>query len=329
MVTQTRAQPRKTSGKTKPSKAHSAIRQGIFEAGDAAVGLASLREGFGRTPEDDRLFALGWPHLVYLVEGDATPQALEGKTFSSTYPFREGEVAVGVAPRMLRHVFMLRKGDRKKWLTAIRDASPLSEDEAKKLAKAAITEQMGTILVYLLEALRSSSWVLDRVLRAYEDAAPKWHKVEGLEAFGDRALRALPFVMLRVTKGEAAAARKRLRAIAATLAKGKVNEFDRAYAFLRLVLDPKRHATELWHLAMLAPKDATFVRERAVKYLSAMEEGDCADPDLRLAFVGGDAVTKLYMKHANQLDGRQRSILATQLARVRTASSRPSTADVA
>lgn len=297
----------------------SAIVQGVFATGDAAVGLATLRAGFGLTPKDDRLFALGFPHLVYLVQGDASEQELAvAKKFSAKYGFTSGEIKAGVAPRMIRHVQTYR-GDDKKWLAAIQNPDPLSDREAEQAAAFAITEGFGTMVVFLLEAQRSPSWVLEHVLAAYE--ATKWGKTPGLEPFGQGALRALHYVMLRVTAAEAMAARARLAALAKIAVK-TAKEFDRTVSFLTTLLDPTT-SDEIGDLAMRTPGDAKLIRDKVIAYLADKKQ-DYTNPDARHAFLGGDEVTKAYAKYAKRFVVSQRAELVDQFARV----AHPSVADL-
>ncbi|MCW5807051.1 MAG: hypothetical protein KIT31_32140 [Deltaproteobacteria bacterium] len=287
------------------------IAQGAFAAGEDAAGLAALRPGFGRTAEDDRLFALGWPHLVYLVPGDATAKQLASpKVFSAAHPWRSGEVPAGAAPRMVRFAAAFGDGTAAE-KAAIRSTGPIDDAEGFALARGALGWQFGDVMVYLLEALRGSPWVLAQLVAALEQLAPTWSDHSGwLEPLGAQAITALRYVLLRVSAADAAAARKRLAAVAKS---ARAGELDRAHLRLVELLSPAKADKEVANLTFVEPRD---LRARVLAELRAFERGDAPVPDARWVFLAGDAVLDALLARVRDFDREQRAVLARHFARI-------------
>ena len=283
------------------------MSQGVFTAGDGASGLRWLQRGFGRTDEDDRLWALGWPHMFFTVPGDVPPKVIANRDAFFRYFSTVGpEVPEGFVTRLLR---MYNDQEAEALQPTV---APLTEDEARSLAKDATADQYGHYLVFGLEALRSPGWVLEHVLDAFEARTiDNWKGF--MESSAGHALRALPMVMLRASEADAARATGRLRALADKLKAAKVASFNRAFEMLRLVLAPK--AKELWNVHLLTPKHAKAVADLVVPELASMKPADRMPANARWAFLGGAPVLEAFGKHVKQLRVEEQKVLAAQLRR--------------
>ena len=125
----------------------------------SAFGLSFLGPGYGRTPEDDRLYALGWPKMSWLTPGDASEKELDDrKLLSSRYPFECGAIPAGVVPRRVRTLDELRKNKAPGF--AYLDASPIGARERESLFDFALTEQLGFATTMMLESLPTTPVVL-------------------------------------------------------------------------------------------------------------------------------------------------------------------------
>jgi len=294
----------------------SPIRQGIFASGADAFGLASLVQGFGRTEEDDRLFALGWPHLVYLVPGDASAKELaDGPKFAAKCVFGTGEVKVGVAPRMLRFLRALRADSTD--YSGIQEGGPLTDAEVDALVDFAASEQFGAMVTYLLEALRSPSEILEKLLKVLEarDAAA-WFK-HPVDAFGGGAIHGTHFLRLRVPQPESARAGDRLAALLAKLDAVEGEKFGHAFKMLqRVVRGRPEQVRHLSDLEFLGPGDAQRIRDEVLPKLATMKPADREWPDARLIFLGGEPVLLAHVEHHQRFHKEAQRTLMSDLARM-------------
>ena len=294
----------------------SPIRQGIFASGADAFGLASLVQGFGRTEEDDRLFALGWPHLVYLVPGDASAKELaDGPKFAAKCVFGTGEVKVGVAPRMLRFLRALRADSTD--YSGIQEGGPLTDAEVDALVDFAASEQFGAMVTYLLEALRSPSEILEKLLKVLEarDAAA-WFK-HPVDAFGGGAIHGTHFLRLRVPQPESARAGDRLAALLAKLEAVEGEKFGHAFKMLqRVVRGRPEQVRHLSDLEFLGPGDAQRIRDEVLPKLATMKPADREWPDARLIFLGGEPVLLAHVEHHQRFHKEAQRTLMSDLARM-------------
>ena len=175
--------------------------QGALVDSRSAFGLAFIRPGYGRTPEDDRLYALGWPNMSWLTPGDASEPELDDRTLlSSRYPFECGAMPVGVVPRRVRALAELRKNKAPGF--AYLDASPIGAKER---------EQLGFATTMMLESILTTPVVLNGYVERLRKLKPK----DWTGAFGraDGALRAIHFMLLRTEAAQAKKLREELSRI--------------------------------------------------------------------------------------------------------------------
>lgn len=294
------------------------VSQGIFAAGEAATGLTWKRAGFGFTDEDDRLWALGWPHLFFLTPGDVPDKALvDKKAFHRTYdPVFGPELPEGLAPRLVRYYTAVRTEEAT--LAALRTGGPLSDDEAANAARIATRDSFSRYLIYALEAVRSPAWVLEHVIDELErPSATEWDsRGNGLEAFGATAYTCLAMVMLRAAAPDVERARSRLATLADRLAaEGIQTEMNRAYQMLLTVLGRARSSALAWNQHLLTPDDAAEVRELVIPLVEKMKPSNRAIADARLCFLGGEPVLLAYARHARQFYKDHQKALVVQLSR--------------
>lgn len=286
--------------------------QGIFEAGDQATGLKWVRPGFGFTEEDDRLWALGWPHLFYLTPGDIAPKTrTDRKAFHRTYDPIGPEMPAGMASKLVR--YYTAGVDEAKLSAALQNDDPISEDEALAAAHYATSASFGHFLLYALEAIRSSAWVLEHVVNALENTPNEQWKLSPHEAFSSNVTLRLPIVMLRARASDVERATARLRALAARLEAAGLGEFHRGLQMLKRALDPVPPPP--WSHFLLTPDHAALVREHVVPTIATTKPADRFWPDARLAFLGGDPVIEAYVKHGAQLHKDHKKALVVGMTR--------------
>lgn len=304
------------ASKRKAAVEESPIRQGIFASGADAAGLASLVQGFGRTEEDDRLFALGWPHLVYLVPGDASAKELaDGPKFAAKYPFVTGEVKVGVAPRMLRFLRALRENSTD--YSGIQQGGPLTDAEVDALVDFAASENLGAMVTYLLEALRSPSEILEKLLKVLEARDPAAWFETPVAASGGGAIHAAHFLRLRVPQPESARAGERLAALLAKLDAVEGDNAGHASEMLeRVVRGRPEQVRHLSDLAFVGTGDAQYIRDEVLPKLATMKPADREWPDARLIFLGGEPVLLAHVEHHQRFNKDAQRTLLSDLARM-------------
>jgi hypothetical protein len=254
-----------------------------FRHGKMAFGARFVRDGFAFTPEHDLEFALGYPHVITLVEAPTNEAMFESYASVREVPREQ-------APRFAR---WLATG---KVPAATYGDTFMSEDEARDIVaarmKASLFER-DRDLVRLLEAIVGPEIVLDAI-------------TSGLEAYGEAELgqynRAasqttlwLSLGLLRARTNVSEEHRKRLEAL-----------FERWPACqMRNVLDMTLHGGagvkrcgykyegfiqdfDLIH-AYDDPKLVTREIKKGVL-------GPSFVPDARLAFIGGEPLIDFYAK---------------------------------
>jgi hypothetical protein len=103
----------------------------VVTANPKAAGLARKKEGFGCTPEDDVLFALGFPFVRWLSTSHPDDANVEGAVkdaVEKAYPTYGMEWPVKIAARLLRKWGVARSA------VASTSTEPLTKDEAKLFA---------------------------------------------------------------------------------------------------------------------------------------------------------------------------------------------------
>jgi hypothetical protein len=201
-----------------------------------AAGLAFVKDGFAFSKEQDVLFALGWPHLRWLVDGhpdDATPTddelmkvCQDGGVYGLVWPR-------GMANRFVRG-FAASSDDATnsspKWaLPALGDATDVRAEEGPRLVQGLFGPERyndGFVehFVFLLEAMHGTDAVLDWILSAFEGMKTPPPRDEEACALATSA----GLLLLRVPTAASRAAKARLGKLAKTIQGDSLREFLRS-----------------------------------------------------------------------------------------------------
>jgi len=289
---------------------------GAFEAGDAAYGMRFLRRGFGYTDDDDRLFALGFPHLVLPADVAVNLERLASKdTFHLRYyPWRGGVWSRALMERILPCYDDLSDPDTR---------AAAFTGEAPKLSFEAIANQVasddlpyGDVFLYMVEALWGTSRTLQCALAAWEDVEDwreyPWEDVE--------MAAAVPFLLLRVTAGDRKRFRARLKKIHERIVGQGAGDTRAAAAFhIAAFGKPAKVEDEFrpWRTDCYRDPPDSDVGARLVEEMGKLRPADRAKFDGRLAFLGGDAATAALADGHARFHKTWHSSLVEQLARIR------------
>jgi hypothetical protein len=314
--------PPRPAGTTGPWRSTLALMHGR-----AAYGARFVRPGFALTPEADLAFALGFPHLEYIVDDhpdDARAEmiAYERRSYQLGWPR-------GIAIRWCR--ITASKGCRRTpqgateldtaGKKALKNGAPLSGDEVALTLKSMFSDTSSyedlRDLVRLFEAFAGPELVATVIVDALEKSSNSvWNHQDHDRA---QVMHHIGFLLLRLPPGIADKLRGRLAAIFDRRVKALPNkelgprkgERGSLLRALDVVLHGRAGAErsgersedaiepgDLLHIT----GDAEFVREAACRRVS---------PDPRLVFLGGEAVldhlldgfVRLRGQHAILLDG--------------------------
>lgn len=282
-----------------------------------AVGLNELRKGFAVSPAWDALFALGFPHLRFIDEAppasmdprkaaEQAVRAIDPDAFPHAFP-------AAAVPRYLR-ASAIHKNRAAQHAAALDDGRPYAREEApKRIALLVDPANLGYEFVvddvlYLIEALFGTAFVVDALLRIFEGRPAKvWMKSEQTSA--GAAVTACGFLLRRLPPPGAAAARKRLEKLAAKPMDEDLKErFDLmlggAEAYWRILIDAGR--PEGFVFAVHAGDPALYAR-------LAKNARDAWQLDPWFVFRGGDAVLKLWPSAIAGADAWRHERLAIEL----------------
>lgn len=303
----------------------------------AESGLASLRPGFCFTPAQDRLFALGWPHMRFLddvadfnfarptlaclTRPDPTPQLRWSRSAATALVRTLGlpeVLELGVSSRALR-------------AEAVREAlndDPVSRAEVRQflgrrmmLPLPGSSERLIETFVLLAEQLVGSETCAELIVELLEEMDDG--VLEATWALPPVVTYTLGFVLLRVPAPTATMFRERLARVFAPydqLISGRRAAWSGALSHLR-ALDLVLHGG-------LAAERST---DRTLRwYLHAGDQPDlilnrvASDllgfwPDARLAFLAGDDVLKRFGAQLKRMhDPQDVGYFLEQLAPVRS-----------
>lgn len=282
-----------TKGTTNKPAATLPIR--ALEHGRSAYGAKYIREGFGRAPDDDLAWALGYPHYIELVEssGDSDKDLVAQCEQETTVRER----AASVAARFARAIPMFAfDSNGKPQLTSngkqISPSGQMTNDEARNIilefAKDEHGAMLGAQLAPMLEAIVGPELVATAIVDGIETLDLDAPRAGGAEAL----LMHLPFLLLRVPTAKAEALLARLEKlipppgtevyvppflveIAVRGAAAKLRELNNPYQ-VELV------------------NDEAFVATFAKQFYSNLDSTTPLFP--RFLFTGGDAVLDIYGK---------------------------------
>lgn len=317
----------KKSSATETAKANLNLVQTTraFEHGESAFGAKYIQSGFARAPEDDLLFALGWPHVRYLVDGHTDdlltdPVAIEKAVFRPQVGLA---VPRGIALRRIRAFSSYALGPdgklRQGAVRAMLNGDPMSEDEARTFVsehlagRALGTKQLE--IIFLLEALAGPNAIAEAITKAFEDAAD----AQLLDHASDKSTWAfgLGFLLLRAEATLSVSLRARLEAILARCPKEDVNSHSVANVLDQVLHQSKAslrsdHTDQsmLLHWIDEAP---SAVRDQLAA--SARPFGGAVYA--RMVLVGGEDVIDYYKKHFDKVkDAAEQRAIVAQFGRI-------------
>jgi hypothetical protein len=288
-----------------------------------AAGLSALRKGFATSPDYDALFALGWPHIRFVVAGhreDEDPQANALRTLAMADPPARFAwprmVAQGVVRAWgLPSIFELAPGVQGFRLAAeeaVWRPEPITPAEAADLVACRLGQEVPGVsdrgiesFVLLLEALVGADAVGGAILDALE-ATPvdtllsEWSLPPNITFH-------LGFLLLRVPQATHDAWRRRMATLLElcfearpTLRRQGFRGAGSSHArALHLALNgagAAENSTDRslrWYVH--ANDDSVLVRMRVAVNRSAYE------PDARLVFLGGPDVLQRYTRDWTKL----------------------------
>lgn len=299
-----------------------------LQNGASAYGARYLVPGFAWTPEMDLAFALGWPHLRYLVEGHADGAATgEARTRLLYAPADGLDVPIELAPLRVRgHAGFMCDADgkpRASFYEAIADETPFTAEASRAFIHRFFEkpETMGLVAetVLTLEALVGPDVVLEAsaeaidalssdLLRAHPDARAQWTRLLG-------------FVLLRALPGTVERARARLTSAharayeSADVFRGSIATALDAVLFGHAATHLRKVDVEQILVSHDAP--ASWVRDQVV----AREINKWNfSPLPRLVFLGGVELIDYYREHwATLHDAERMRALVALFSEIRSA----------
>lgn len=293
--------------------------------GDAA-GLAALRPGFGLSPDDDARFALGWPHVRYVVDGhrdDEDPPTSARRVLLGGDPVARiawpRRASLGLVRAWgLPSVYELAPGVRDlrpEAEEAVWNTDPLGADEAITLVRRRLTadaaglgERAAEVFTLLAEALVGPEVVGGAIVDTLDTMS-----VDGLLTDWVRPAMVshqLGYLLLRVPEPVAAGWRARLAAV-----------LERVYAEAPTLRKSLRssgatHARSI-HLALGGGAAAEADTDRSPRWYTHTTDDPTLvrmrvaldrlghEPDARLVFLGGPDVLARYARAWPSLRSRE------------------------
>jgi hypothetical protein len=296
-----------------------------FEHGENAFGAKYIKRGFARAPDDDLLFALGWPHARYLIEGHpddllTDPAAIEKAVFRPQVGL---DVPRGIALRRIRAFSSYALGPdgklRQGAVRAMLNADPMSEDDAKTFVhehlagRALGTKQLE--IIFLLEAVAGPEAIATAITEAFEKAAD----AQLLDHAADKSTWAfgLGFLLLRASAPVSAALHDRLEAIMARCPKEDVNSHSVANVLDQVLHQAKAslrsdHTDQAMLLHWI---DETPEAVRAQLAANMRPFGGAVYA--RMVLLGGEDVIDYYKKHFDKVkDSADQKAIVAQFGRI-------------
>lgn len=251
-----------------------------------AYGLSRVRPGFGKTPADDVLFALGFPHLVVPTD-DAEPKGWrEPSKIWKLFPRVE---ATHVPRTALPYVYAYHV--RPTEAAAILGGPVPTFDLAAEAAKLFWRDRR---MVFFLEALFGSEAVATAAVDVLGKFPTKAWRADELDRSGWNGIHDLGFVLLRVSPATRTKLLARLEKVFATVSKAQGTEWWRPLQALDIVLHGRtgyERSEGGWSDLSLVLDDPAWAGQQALAMLKRMKPADRARCDSQLAFLGGAKVT--------------------------------------
>lgn len=300
-VPSTKAKPARSRSTTKPKTVTAAAtpaappsrsattgeRAAAMPWAPDAFGLTRVRAGFGKTPADDVLFALGYPHLVVPTDEPEPKGARDPSKLWKLFP--------------LRHVTHVPRS----FLPYAYGYHSYPQDAAELLAGPTTTydaaTEMKTIfrdsdrMMFLLEAMLGSEAVATAAVEFLCKCPKAAWKSRELDEAGWNGIRNLGFVLLRVSPRVRAKLVAKLEALFETITATQGKEWWRPVQALDVMLHGRvgvARSGDDWCDFAHARDDASWAAERALATLKRLKPADRGPFDSQIAFVGGPRVVK-------------------------------------
>jgi hypothetical protein len=288
--------------------------------GGNAFGARHVKAGFGFTPDDDLKFALGWPHLIEIVEDhpdDANAEA-EALDIRENGPFLQAAWPREIAARLARALCILTPFDnetkpgypipKEETKRALATPGPITADEAKRLIHEQFTAPFAALWLHrallFFEAFVGPDVVADAVLE--ELSAMGAARALGHAPSLGEAVLELGFVLLRLPSAAAEQKRARWRELLDAWTSGGVQETPtwcpQILAASRRVLLGAEAFKMGRHLPYFVLDDPAFVEAQR-----KVDEGAPWGlvPDPRFVFLGGEGVYRIERRLWGKYTNRQ------------------------
>jgi|GEM_PF-6025839 len=180
-----------------------------------AIGLGDIKKGFAISPAWDGLYALGFPHMRFIVDGHKddknSRKAAEKADKANDLEIYPHEFPRGVVARYLR-ASGINSYYEDRWNRALDNGSEYTKEEA--VARLAIFFEKGggnyefrtCEVIYLIEALFGTAFTMETLLTLFE----KWTLwADGSETAG-YVVTVMGFLLRRLPQKAAASAKARL-----------------------------------------------------------------------------------------------------------------------
>lgn len=258
----------------------------------AASGARYVKPGFAVTSEMDLAFALGYPHLIYLVDShpaDDDPLGA-GLAFIDEQGISARVWPREIASRAARSFVFLpdRDDDRRE---AFSHGGPVTEEEARDIIERWLDCNHGDLLLLLLEALVGPDIVCEAAITTMEGyGEEQWTSVDLTKAPYE-----LGFLVMRLPSASSESARARLEVLLENVRRAGWQSKAARY------LDCALHGIEGVERSAyrpdgkyISPTFLTHVVDHPAWVAKAVLAGGPPDesiyPDPRLSFLGGDEV---------------------------------------
>lgn len=310
------ARAAKTKAAPAPTE-RGAVTRALDHLADAA-GRGFLQPGFAYAPEQDLLFALGWPHLRWLRDDhpdDVAPTEATLMRISSEHGWYGLVWPRGLATRFVRGYARSSVNacnlNPTHALPVLADATPIRASEGPRLLAQLFGNRRyrggapAEHFVFLLEAMHGPDLVLGWALTAFEQAAAATEPLDRDEEACTLATT-MGLLMLRVPPAAAAAARARIEALLATAPTQPLREHLRA----AIGGAPGAQAMGLQPSFYLNVTDDPAAVAAAAKVGKHITSG-------RLIFLGGADVVRAILPHWRRVESEHETVaLARWLAEV-------------
>ncbi|HEY0192543.1 MAG TPA: hypothetical protein VGC42_15600 [Kofleriaceae bacterium] len=277
-----------------------------FENGDKSSGAAKIKRGFATSPAGDLAFALGFPHVEYILDDhpdDARAEmiAYDRRSYRLGWPrsiaTRWCRITASKGFKRTPQGATELDGAGKK---ALKNPAPLSPDEVALTLKSMFSDTSSydelENLVRLYEAFMGPELVVNSIVDALEKSGNSvWNHQDKDRC---RALRHVGFLLLRMPAGAADKLRgrlsavfdRRVKALADKELKPRKGEHGSLLRALDLVLHGKAGVERSGERSEDAFEPADMVHVTDDRELVAAVAREKVTPDSRLVFLGGDTV---------------------------------------